>query len=230
MKELVKSLFHTSYKPFSKMGTRWFSNSFINTGYFIQCEAFYNSLDTTVVEDRIVMHEELSSKYVNPSSEIHFLEFGVFRGQTFKIWVNNNKNENSLFSGFDTFTGLPEDWGNEKKGSYSAQGNLPDISDSRVNFETGLIQDTLPVYLPQIKKAKRKVVHIDVDLYNATLFTLIQLQPLLLAGDIIIFDDFFSITKGAHEFRAFYDFLALYKTSYKPIMKCRRGHLAIEVV
>jgi len=230
MKEIAKKFFYKAYKPFSKIESTSFSEYFSNLGYFIKSEALYNSIDdATAVENRIELHEKLSSKFVNPAEKICFLEFGVFKGQTFAIWVSNNTNPESTFVGFDTFTGLPEDWGNEKKGSYSAGGNLPDIKDPRVKFEVGLIQDRLPGYLPQLKTGQRKIIHIDVDLYNATLYSLIGVQPFLEKGDIIIFDDFFTITKASHEFRAFYDFLSLYKLEYKPIVKCRRGHLAIEI-
>jgi Macrocin-O-methyltransferase (TylF) len=230
MKDLVKKVFFNAYRPFSKIDTDSFSNYFSNLGYFIKSEALYNKITEIEVKDRDVMHEMLSSKTVDPLEKVHFLEFGVYRGQSFLMWVKNNKHSESKFTGFDTFTGLPEDWGNEKKGSYSAQGSLPNTNDPRVQFEVGLIQDTLPGYLKNIRKGVKKVIHIDVDLYNASLFTLVFLQPYLEKGDIIIFDDFFTITKASHEFRAFYDFLSLFKLEYKPIVKCRRGHLAIEVL
>ena len=175
------------------------------------------------------MHRLVSSEMVAPMEEITFLEFGVFRGDTFAIWVENNKNPLSTFTGFDTFTGVPEDWGKEKKGSYSAEGKLPDIKDPRVSFRVGLIQDTLPNFVSEIPRGKKKVVHIDVDLYNASLITLIYLQPYFEKGDVIIFDDFFTITKSAHEFKAFCDFQSLFKINYKPLMKCRRGHYVIEI-
>jgi len=230
MKEFAKKIFYKLYKPFSKINTTSFSGFFSSLGYFIKSEALYNAISTTEVEDRIVMHQLLSSSTVDPISKIHFLEFGVYKGQSFLIWVENNRNNESKFTGFDTFTGLPEDWGKEKKGSYSAQGNLPDISDPRVKFEVGLIQNTLPGFLPNLDKTARKIIHIDVDLYNATLYSLISLQPFIQKGDIIIFDDFFTITKASHEFRAFNDYLSLFKVEYKPIVKCRRGHLAIEIL
>jgi len=230
MKDILKNIFYKTYKPFSKINTQFFSGGFSNLGYFIKSEALYNTLNAKEVKDRNVMHEELSSIYVDPSMKICFLEFGVYKGQSFAVWAGNNKNPASIFTGFDTFTGIPEDWGKEKKGSYSAKGNLPDIQDSRVKFEIGLIQDTLPPFLINIHKGIKKVIHIDVDLYNATLFSLVYLQPFLEKGDIIIFDDFFTITKAAYEFRAFYDFLSLFKIEYRPLVKCRRGHLAIEIV
>jgi O-methyltransferase len=230
MKDFLKNSVYTIYKPFSKIRTESFSGFFSNLGYFIKSEALYNTIDAKEVKDRDVMHQLLSSENVDPVTKICFLEFGVFRGQSFGYWVNNNKNPASSFTGFDTFTGLPEDWGNEKKGSFSAKGNIPDIKDTRVKFEVGLIQDTLPGFLPTINKGVKKIIHIDVDLYNATLFSLVYLQPFIEKGDILIFDDFFTITKAAYEFRAFYDFLSLFKIEYKPLIKCRRGHLAIEVL
>ena len=230
MKDIIKNVFYKTYKPFSKIKTQSFSGAFSNLGYFIKSESLYNALHGQELRDRNIMHELLSSKYVDPSLKICFLEFGVYKGESFAVWVRNNKNPESLFTGFDTFTGIPEDWGKEKKGSYSASGHLPDIRDSRVRFEVGLIQDTLPGYLSNLQKGVKKVIHIDVDLYNATLFSLIYLQPFIEKGDILIFDDFFTITKAAYEFRAFHDFLSLFTIEYKPLIKCRRGHLAIEIV
>ena len=72
---------------------------------------------------------------------IDYLEFGVAAGQSFKWWVNANKNEQSTFNGFDTFTGLPEDWGNFKAGAMSTNNSVPDINDQRVKFHQGLFQD-----------------------------------------------------------------------------------------
>jgi O-methyltransferase len=230
MKDSIKNIFFKAYKPFSKINTDFFSGAISNAGYFIKSEALYNRTEAKEVKDRDIMHNELSSLHVDPSLKICFLEFGVFKGQSFGVWVNNNKNPASTFTGFDTFTGIPEDWGKEKKGSYSAEGNLPDIKDPRVKFEIGLIQDTLPPYVVNLHRGVKKIIHIDVDLYNATLFSLVYLQPFIEKGDILIFDDFFTITKAAYEFRAFYDFLSLFKIAYKPLIKCRRGHLAIEIV
>jgi O-methyltransferase len=230
MKDFLKNSFYTIYRPFSKIKTESFSGFFSNLGYFIKSESLYNTADAIEVKDRDVMHHLLSTENVDPSAKICFLEFGVYKGQSFGYWVSNNKNPASTFTGFDTFTGLPEDWGNEKKGSFSAKGNIPEIKDARANFEVGLIQDTLPGFLTQLTKGVKKIIHIDVDLYNATLISLIYLQPFIEKGDILIFDDFFTITKASYEFRAFYDFLSLFRYEYKPLIKCRRGHLAIEIL
>jgi len=230
MKNIAKESFYFFFRLFSGIKTTFFSNFFISYGYLIKSEGLYNHSKVRVFSDRMVMHPYLATEYIQPEEKIHFMEFGVFRGQTYEVWVKGNKNPRSKFAGFDTFTGLPEEWGSEKKGSYSAQGKLPDIHDPRSEWQIGLIQDTLPLYVRKLSKEDKKVIHIDVDLYNASLITLIYLQPFLQKGDLIIFDDFFTFTKITHEFKAFSDFFELFKMDYKPIAKCRRGHLVIELL
>ena len=229
MKDIVKSLFYFFFKLLTAPKTTFFSRSFISFGYLLKSEGLYNHSRIPDLPDRISMHEYLSTQFINPDEKIHFLEFGVFKGTTYTIWVNGNKNPQSKFAGFDTFSGLPEDWGSEKKGSYSAEGKLPAIDDPRSEFQVGLIQDTLPGYVKKISKTDKKVIHIDVDLYNASLVTLVYLQPVLQKNDVIIFDDFFTFTKTTHEFKAFCDFFDLFKMEYKPLYKCRGGHLVIEI-
>jgi len=229
MKETFKKLTFSVFRLFSGLKTTAFSGFFTSWGYAIKSEALYNSIDVKAFTDRLDMHRYLVKEHFNEKDPIVFLEFGVYLGQTYMIWVEGNKNPESRFAGFDTFTGLPEDWGDRPAGSFSAGGKVPEVNDPRSQFCVGLIQDTLPEFVKTLSADSRKVIHIDVDLYNATLITLIHLQPYLRPGDILIFDDFFTITKAAHEYRAFVDFLALYPVEYKPLYKCRNGHLVVEI-
>jgi O-methyltransferase len=230
MKNFLKASFFFCFRLFSKLRTTAFSDVLISWGYLIRSEALYNRSKVKSFPDRIPMHEYIVTKHLSPDEQILFLEFGVYRGQTYEIWVNGNKNPASRFGGFDTFTGLPEDWGNIKQGSFSAGGILPHINDPRSKFYVGLIQDTLPDFVKTLDPSLRKVIHIDVDLYNASLITLVLLQPYLRKGDILIFDDFFTITKASYEFKAFSDFLDLYHVPYQPLYKCRNGHLVAEIM
>jgi len=149
--------------------------------------------------------------------EISYLEFGVASGKSLDWWVENNKDPASRFIGFDTFTGLPEDWDNVSRGTFTTHGRPPQIEDGRVRYEIGLFQDKLPGFLGRFLSNGKMVVHIDCDLYSSTLFVLTTLAPRLRDGDILIFDEFGSIRHPAHEFRAFTDFISAYRFDYRVI-------------
>ena len=140
------------------------------------------------IADRMNLKEEL----------FDYLEFGVSKGHSFKWWVENCLNEQIHFYGFDTFEGLPESWGAFSKGDMDA--NIPDISDPRAEFIKGLFQDTLPGFIATHDLKRRKVIHMDADLFSSTLFVLTTLAPVLKKGDILIFDEF---NVPNHEFFAF---------------------------
>ncbi len=138
---------------------------------------------------------------------INYLEFGVANGESFKLWLQQNKHPESRFYGFDTFDGLPEDWGVYKKGYFSTNFRVPEINDQRGKFFTGLFQQTFSTFLKDYNPAKRNVVMLDADLYSSTLFVLTSLAPYLKKGDIVFFDEFVVPT---HEFKAYTDFLQSY--------------------
>jgi len=145
---------------------------------------------------------------------INYLEFGVFEGKSMRWWVANNSFPESRFYGFDTFTGLPEKWEGYEAGHFDTRGVAPNISDERTHFIKGLFQDTLPEFLRAFDDDKRKVIHIDCDLYSSSVYVLFQLQPLIRPGDIILFDElFFSF----HEFRAWENLLEACPMDYELI-------------
>ncbi len=148
------------------------------------------------------------------SGPINYFEFGVRGGDSFRWWVNRNKDTETRFYGFDTFLGLPEDWLQFKAGDMSTEGKLPDIQDPRVTFIKGLFQDTLPGFLKGFESSKRNVVLLDADLYTSTLYVLTMLNPILKAGDIICFDDF---AVPADEFLAFSNYTAAYRRNLELI-------------
>ena len=124
------------------------------------------------------------------NDEIDYLEFGVAKGVSFRWWAEKIKNPAAKFYGFDTFTGLPESWGPFKKGDMSGGNEPPKMDDARVNFYQGIFQATLLPFLKTYQPAKRKLIHMDADLYSSTLFVLFHLTPLINKGDIIMFDEF----------------------------------------
>lgn len=143
---------------------------------------------------------------------IDFLEFGVGSGHSFRWWLEANKHSQSRFVGFDTFTGLPAGWGSFKPGAFSTGGKVPEVNDDRARFEKGLFQETLPKFLQDFDVRRRKVVHLDADLYASTLFVLTMLFPYLRPSDILMFDEFGVPT---HEFKAFTEFVSAYRVQYE---------------
>ncbi len=136
-----------------------------------------------------------------------YLEFGVSRGDSIKWWVSNCTHKETRFFGFDTFEGLPEDWGTFKKGAMAA--TIPAIEDTRVQFVKGLFQESVPKFLSTypVNHATRKVIHLDADLFSSTLYALTMLAPHLTKGDILMFDEF---NVPNHEFYAFQCFCESY--------------------
>lgn len=150
----------------------------------------------------------------NLSGPIDYLEFGVATGRSFKWWINNNQHPDSKFSGFDTFTGLPENWDVFKAGDMTMGGNFPEVNDNRAKFVKGLFQETLPDYIKSYEFKNRKIIHLDADLYSSTLYVMSTLAPYINVGDIMIFDEFGVPT---HEFKAFSDFCRAYYFEFELI-------------
>jgi hypothetical protein len=123
-----------------------------------------------------------------------FLEFGVYRGESLKWFAEHLTHPDSRLIGFDTFTGLPEEWaGNAAKGHFDMEGNVPKIDDKRVAFKKGLFSDTLPNAMEeviQLAQGRTMFVHIDADLFSSTLFVLSTLWPHV-KSYYVLFDEFF---------------------------------------
>lgn len=148
------------------------------------------------------------------SSSIDYFEFGVCGGYSFNWWLQHNNNPDSGFYGFDTFEGLPEDFGPFAKGSMAVALESLNINDPRASFYKGLFQDTLIPFLDEYKNGKRKLIHMDADIFSATIFALSQLYKYLNDGDIILFDEF-AVPK--HEFMAFKIFSESFYLKYEVI-------------
>jgi O-methyltransferase len=161
---------------------------------------------------RYQLYEYLFEKENLSETPIDFVELGVSVGHSFQWWVKNNIHIDSRFYGFDTFEGLPEKWGQYDKGAMVAA--IPMVEGIRHEFIQGLFQDTLPDFLKHGKllNAKRKIIHLDADLFSSTLFSLTSLHPFLQPGDILIFDEF---NVPNHEFKAFMDYADSYYVKYE---------------
>lgn len=188
--------------------TRWISHHTSSTSF----NDFYSSSRDNNL--RYKLYEYVLKTEKLETEPIDYLEFGVFRGTSFKWWLNANRHTQSKFYGFDTFAGLPEDWGTYKKGDMTAV--IPDIQDPRHLFVKGLFQDTLLDFVDtgRLNSGKRKVIHMDADLFSSTLFVLTSLYRYIKDGDIILFDEY---NVPNHEFFAFQCFTESYQVKYELI-------------
>lgn len=204
---LIRLRFHGIFEPFSK--------PLVTMAYLSKLSKWARQTPKPGFNDFYTKHHNYNKRYelydhvLNSESlsSIYYIEFGVARGHSFKWWVDKIKSPDSKFAGFDTFSGLPEDWGYFKKGDMSAHDSFPDIDDPRCRFIKGIFQETLPSFLKEFRTDLRKVIHMDADIYTSTLFALTMMGPYLNKGDILIFDEF---NVPLHEFKAFTEFVSSY--------------------
>ena len=112
-----------------------------------------------------------------------FYEFGVWNGTSFQYLINTFKKG----FGFDTFNGLPEDWHNETKGTYSSFGIVPKIEGGE--FIVGKFEDTLPIFFSK-ERPLASLINFDADLYSSTLCALNYSNKVIDEKTILIFDEF----------------------------------------
>ena len=144
-----------------------------------------------------------------------FYEFGVWTGNSFNFIIQNIKKG----YGFDTFTGLPENWqvGNkiEKAGSYSNSNKIPEIKGGK--FIKGEFKKTLPNFFSK-SRSVASLINIDVDLYSSTICVLESVRNIVDKDTIIIFDEFLiNDTWEQDEAKALFDFCSKYKYKYEVI-------------
>ena len=153
------------------------------------------------------------------------LEFGVSFGKSLRMlaelvdqnMINGDDytpEATTIVAGFDTFTGLPEAWGDEPVGSYSTGGLLPAVPQSVILIR-GLFRNNSPIIA---------LANIDCDLYGASLDVFNALDesipevpsgwahqklgriPVIRAGSLLCFDEFFMYDGWQYdEARAFFE-------------------------
>jgi O-methyltransferase len=165
------------------------------------------------------MYEYLYKEILG-GAPIDYLEFGVAHGASITFWSTLNRHATSRFFGFDCFKGLPENWRPEfPKGKFNRDGQPRDVLDSRVKFQVGLFQDSLPSFLASYRPSNRVVIHNDGDLYSSTLYTLTMLESHISPETLVIFDDFWD---ALHEYRALADYSSAYRRPFKIIAAANR--------
>ncbi len=164
----------------------------------------------TLSRSRDDIIEELAKSICN--DEVLYLEFGVWRGDSTRVFSKTLTHPAARLHGFDSFEGLPESWdhigsgtfgqGNLSTRNLSVHGKIPTIPDSRVKFFKGWFEETLPNY--EFVDSPVIVIFFDADLYSSTIYVLNTLKPHIKPGTILYFDEFWN---RHHELKAFDEFL-----------------------
>ncbi len=149
----------------------------------------------------IALHDWLIESVADVA--ITYLEFGVYCGRSLRWWLKGNPHPDSRFVGFDAFRGLPEPWqspeGYREMGHFTCQGEVPCISDHRLEFEVGWFTETIPPFCASFVPRGRLIVHVDCDLYSSASVVFECLRPHLVPGSIVIMDE----AGTGDEYRAF---------------------------
>jgi hypothetical protein len=132
------------------------------------------------------------------------LEFGVFEGRSLAVIADARKDREVY--GFDSFQGLPEDYRPHVRRGAFALDRLPDVEGAELVI--GWFDDTLPKFLAT-HPGPVDFLHVDGDLYSSAVTVLTLVGPRLLAGSVVIFDEFFNWPgwEDDGEFRAWQEYL-----------------------
>ncbi len=145
------------------------------------------------------------------------LEFGVKSGTTIDILAKKEKFKKKTLYGFDSFEGLPENWSGTKtlKGQLSNEGNLPKNLAKNIKLISGWFKDVLPEFSKNHKE-DIAFLHIDCDLYSSTKNIFDILGDRIVAGTVIIFDEFFNYPNWQnHEYKAWQEFVEKRKIKFE---------------
>ncbi len=152
---------------------------------------FKNDFETSVLfEDAwsIRKYALKNALFNDKNNEYYYLEFGVWKGESANFW---SKFVKKLYC-FDNFEGLREDWvGSESpQGQYTNNKEIPKLN-SNIEPIVGWVEDTLDDFLNR-HSPKINFVHLDMDTYSPTKFTLEKIKPYLVKNAIIIFDELYN--------------------------------------
>jgi len=156
-----------------------------------------------------------------------YLEFGSFRGRTFRLaWEHHRRHFYGRvhFWLFDSFRGLPEPVGIDADPKWKAGGLASSVDElhevatgisapSRAyTLVEGFYEDTLtPERAEQMAAdgVRAGIVYVDCDLYESATLVLDFVRPLLQTGTVLCFDDYycFAADPGRGEQRALREFL-----------------------
>lgn len=160
-------------------------------------------------------HMPTAQTFADPHATLHHslslmeidglvLEFGVYTGTTLKI-IAAAADGREVY-GFDSFTGLPEDWRTGFSAGAFGVDQLPDVPGAELI--AGWFDDTLPGFMAE-HPGPVSFLHVDCDLYSSTKTVLEHVGPRLRAGSVVLFDEYFNYQGWRdHEHKAWLEYVA----------------------
>jgi hypothetical protein len=163
---------------------------------------------------KLLAHYELYKQIAGLPGAV--IEMGVYKGASLTRFATyrsllENADSRPLF-GFDAFGAFPredvageadrafidrfENAGGEGIARADLEAILAEKGLSNVNLIEGNIFDTLPVLLDEKPELRVALLHLDLDVYEPTLFALERLLPRMVKGGLILFDDY-GMVEGA---------------------------------
>ncbi|KAH9998192.1 hypothetical protein F4779DRAFT_605857 [Xylariaceae sp. FL0662B] len=131
------------------------------------------------------------------------LEFGVYSGASLRHIAAERAGE---VYGFDSFKGLPETWRSTFDVGAFAVDAPPEVPGAEL--VVGRFDKTLPHFLAE-HPGPIALLHIDSDLYSSAAVVLEHCGPCLVAGSIVVFDEYFNFPGWErHEHRAWQEYVA----------------------
>jgi Methyltransferase domain len=164
------------------------------------------------------------------NSDELLLDLGVWIGWSTRLISDAS---NRAVHGFDTFSGLVEDWQADdqkvvKRGTFSLsepfaqhliritgvslREGVPDALGRKVQFVKGSTYETLTPFLVDHPAAPIRLFHMDLDTYESCLHALETCKDRFIEGSILVFDEFL-VTNC--EMRAFYEFQGRYDLEWR---------------
>lgn len=140
-------------------------------------------------------------------------EFGVWNGYSINRFAEKSA---EIVYGFDSFTGLKEDWTGTAlgQGTFDLEGKLPRVR-KNVELCKGWFHETLPPFLTS-HGGDFSFIHVDCDTYEATATVLSLVGPRIRKGTVIVFDEYFGYRGWKHgEFKAWKEFASRNQIQYE---------------
>jgi len=169
-----------------------------------------------------------SLERVDPKIGGLYCEFGVGQGDSVNFIASVVPQQK--LHGFDSFEGLPENWRDgHGKGTFKTSG-LPRVLPNVV-LHKGWFHESLPGF-KQKHPEPAAFFHLDADLYSSTKTVFDILGDQVVAGSVLVFDEFIGYPGWRQgEFRAFREFAEARGLEYEYLGYCQRGQqVALRVI